>query len=73
MELTTFNDRLKRLACLVGREAGTELFTVGYEELLNEVRSVPDAGTRHSYAARMSKLLMLQLAFVMNEYVRGVK
>ncbi len=71
MKTQDFNDRLRMLSAMTGSGEATELFSIAYEELLGQVKAVEDRQKRQEYAARMRRLLDLQLAYMMNAWLRG--
>jgi len=70
MEANLFNDRLRELSAMTGRENAVELWLSDYSELLDQVRADGDSDRRTSQAGRMRTLMMHQAAFLMNQWLR---
>lgn len=69
MDQGAFDMRIKRLSVMVGSDQAMELFTGAYEELLAEVQAVEDKVRRYGYAERMSNVLLLQMSFILKQYL----
>ena len=70
MEAAMFNQRLRELSAMTGREDATELWLDDYSELLEQVRADKDSDRRTSQAKRMQTLIMLEAQFLMNQWLR---
>ena len=61
------------LAVMVRNDQAMDLFTDSYAELLTEVKQEMDANRRTEQLLKMKMMLMVQSAYVLNEYIREKK
>ena len=71
METQHFERDLKDLAGFVGSWQSNELFNTEYLALLEQVKVDTDPARRYGHAKRMKRLLMLQLEFTMNQWLKA--
>ena len=73
MEAEQFKARMGELAAMVRCDHAMDLFTDSYEALLNEVKVDMDAARRTEQVVKMKMMLMVQSAYLLNEYNRYQK
>lgn len=63
-----FNDRLLRLAFLVGEDGAEDQFAEEYKDLLYAVKALP--GPRYEKFEKMKMVLLQQAAYLMTEWLK---